>query len=168
MRLARFTHAASKKEAYGLLRGKNIIHLPELSNFFGKAIPPHLEKFVSLGFKEKNIRELIQKATRTDLETATYPLDETRLLAPIVSPSKIICLGLNYKDHAHEQGQISPQEPIIFMKPRTTIIGPEERIIKPDLVTQLDYEAELAIVVGKRCKNTTVKEAKRYILGTQL
>lgn len=168
MRLARFATRASsesKSEAYGLLKGKNIIHLPQLVNMLGQTMPSSLERFISLGLKEKDIQELIQKTTGKDLDTVTFPLKETKLLAPIVNPSKIICLGLNYKDHAQEQGQISPQEPIIFMKPRTAIIGPEERIVKPKLVTQLDYEAELAIVVGERCKNIAIKDAKRCIFG---
>ena len=107
MRLARFATRASsesKSEAYGLLKGKNIIHLPQLVNMLGQTMPSSLERFISLGLKEKDIQELIEKTTGKDLDTVTFPLKETKLLAPIVNPSKIICLGLNYKDHAQEQG----------------------------------------------------------------
>jgi 2-keto-4-pentenoate hydratase/2-oxohepta-3-ene-1,7-dioic acid hydratase in catechol pathway len=165
MRLVRFTQSAFEKETYGLLRGKNIINFPELLNIIGKDVPQKLEEFIALGLKERNIRELLKKASKDDLDKVTYPIRGAKILAPIVNPSKIICLGLNYKDHAQEQGQIPPQEPIIFMKPRTTIIGPEEKIIKPAFVTQLDYEAELAIIIGERCKNIKVKEAERHIFG---
>jgi 2-keto-4-pentenoate hydratase/2-oxohepta-3-ene-1,7-dioic acid hydratase in catechol pathway len=165
MRLVRFTHLNSEKETYGLLRGKNIIHFPELPNIIENDVPHQLEEFIALGFKERNVRELLKKTPKDDFDAVTYPIKEVKILAPIVNPSKIICLGLNYKDHAQEQGQVPPQEPIIFIKPRTTIIGPEERIIKPTFVTKLDYEAELAIIISARCKNITVKEAERHIFG---
>ncbi len=165
MRLVRFTHLTSQKETYGLLRGKNIIPFPELSSIVGSDVPQKLEEFIALGLREGDIQELLKKSSKDDLDTVTIPMKAAKILAPIVKPSKIICLGLNYKDHAQEQGRILPQEPIIFMKPRTTIIGPEEKIVKPTFVTQLDYEAELAIIIGERCKNITLQEAKRHIFG---
>ncbi|UCD96319.1 MAG: fumarylacetoacetate hydrolase family protein [Candidatus Bathyarchaeota archaeon] len=165
MRLVRFTHLTSQKETYGLLRGKNIIPFPELSSIVGSDVPQKLEEFIALGLREGDIQELLKKSSKDDLDTVTIPMKAAKILAPIVKPSKIICLGLNYKDHAQEQGRIPPQEPIIFMKPRTTIIGPEEKIVKPTFVTQLDYEAELAIIIGERCKNITLQEAKRHIFG---
>ena len=87
------------------------------------------------------------------------------LLAPIMRPPKIICLGLNYRDHAAETGATIPKEPIIFMKPRTAIIGTHEKIIKPAFVKELDYEGELAIVIGKKAKNVSAAEAKNYVFG---
>jgi 2-keto-4-pentenoate hydratase/2-oxohepta-3-ene-1,7-dioic acid hydratase in catechol pathway len=87
------------------------------------------------------------------------------LLAPIVSPPKIVCLGLNYRDHAAEQNVAVPDEPIIFIKPHTTIIGPNENIIKPSFVKQLDYEAELAVLMGRKAKNVPVSNAESYIFG---
>ncbi|MCJ7719312.1 fumarylacetoacetate hydrolase family protein, partial [Candidatus Bathyarchaeota archaeon] len=87
------------------------------------------------------------------------------LLAPIKSPRKIVCLGLNYRDHAAEQNAVVPDEPVIFMKPATAIVGPNEEIIKPSFVSQLDYEAELAIVVGKRVKNVSTADARSCIFG---
>jgi len=74
-------------------------------------------------------------------------------------------LGLNYRDHAAEQNATIPDEPIIFIKPHTTIIGPNENIVKPSFVKQLDYEAELAIVMGRKAKNVPVSKAKSYIFG---
>ncbi|MEM2318628.1 MAG: fumarylacetoacetate hydrolase family protein, partial [Candidatus Bathyarchaeia archaeon] len=91
------------------------------------------------------------------------PINNVKLLAPLANPPKIICLGLNYGDHAAEQNAQIPDEPVIFFKPRTAIIGPNENIIKPKFVKQLDYEAELAIVIGKKAKNVSVSEAENYI-----
>jgi len=93
------------------------------------------------------------------------PINNVKLLAPLANPPKIICLGLNYRDHAAEQNAQIPDEPVIFFKPRTAIIGPNENIIKPKFVKQLDYEAELAIVIGKKAKNVSVSEAENYIFG---
>jgi 2-keto-4-pentenoate hydratase/2-oxohepta-3-ene-1,7-dioic acid hydratase in catechol pathway len=72
---------------------------------------------------------------------------------------------LNYRDHAAEQKASLPDEPIIFMKPRTAIIGPDEPIVKPSFVKDLDYEAELAVIIGRRGKNITVEDAGKYIFG---
>jgi len=80
-------------------------------------------------------------------------------------PPKIICLGLNYRDHAEESKIKIPDEIVIFMKPRTCIIGPDEPIMKPSFVKKLDYEVELAIIIGKRGKNIPVSAAKKYIFG---
>ncbi|MEM3696634.1 MAG: fumarylacetoacetate hydrolase family protein, partial [Candidatus Bathyarchaeia archaeon] len=101
----------------------------------------------------------------SNIKHASFLIDEVTLLAPVAFPPKIICLGLNYRDHAAEQNVPIPDEPIIFLKPHTAIIGPYEKIVKPSFVNQLDYEAELAIVMGKKAKNVGVSEAKSYIFG---
>jgi len=96
---------------------------------------------------------------------ATLKMDDVTLLAPILFPPKIICLGLNYRDHAEEQGAKIPNDLIIFMKPRTAILGPNESISYPSLVKQLDYEAELAVVIGRKGKNIPISHAEKHIFG---
>lgn len=86
------------------------------------------------------------------------------LLAPC-QPSKIICIGLNYKDHAEEFNLKLPEEPIIFLKPPSAIIGPGAEIIKPLQCKRLDYEAELAIIIGREAKNVEPSKAQEYIFG---
>lgn len=164
MKIVRFLH--SDTESYGLLADKDILSLPLLSKAQKHSIPSSLESLISLG-KEgiHSIEELMQSLTKTDKEKATIKKGEVSILAPVPSPPKMVCLGLNYRDHAEEQGARIPEEPIIFMKPRTAIIGPDESIVKPSFVKQLDYEAELAIVVGKKGKNIPVSEAKKFIFG---
>jgi 2-keto-4-pentenoate hydratase/2-oxohepta-3-ene-1,7-dioic acid hydratase in catechol pathway len=93
-----------------------------------------------------------------------YPLNEVKLLAPCV-PSKIICLGKNYLSHAEEFNSDVPSVPLIFLKPPTSVIGPEERIILPQGSGRVDYEGELAVVIGKKAKNIPQERAKDYILG---
>ncbi|AGB40285.1 2-keto-4-pentenoate hydratase/2-oxohepta-3-ene-1,7-dioic acid hydratase [Halobacteroides halobius DSM 5150] len=93
-----------------------------------------------------------------------YTLSDVELLAPC-SPSKVICVGLNYKDHAQELGMELPTEPIIFLKPATTVIGPEDIIKYPKMSQQVDYEAELAVVIKDQIKNITPDQAQEHILG---
>jgi 2-keto-4-pentenoate hydratase/2-oxohepta-3-ene-1,7-dioic acid hydratase in catechol pathway len=88
----------------------------------------------------------------------------TKLLAPAL-PGKIIAVGLNYRDHALEMGLVLPAEPIVFMKPSTSVIGPGDEIIYPDQSSRVDYEAELAVVISKKCRNVRVHEAGDVVLG---
>jgi 2-keto-4-pentenoate hydratase/2-oxohepta-3-ene-1,7-dioic acid hydratase in catechol pathway len=82
-----------------------------------------------------------------------------------LNPPKILCLGLNYVDHAAEQGKAPPEEPTLFMKPRTTIVGPYDDVVKLDWVTQLDYECELAVVIGQGGKNISMDDAFNHVFG---
>jgi len=93
-------------------------------------------------------------------------LSEVKLLAPVM-PSKVVALGLNYRDHAKEMGLPIPAEPILFLKPPTAVIGPNEPILYPagGITQRVDYEAELAIVLGKKAKDVTAAAAGEYILG---
>lgn len=93
-----------------------------------------------------------------------YSEDEIRFLAPCV-PTKVVAIGLNYKDHAEELGMPLPEEPLIFLKPPSSVIGPMEEIICPKMSNQVEYEAELAVIIGKRAKDVSEKEASNYILG---
>lgn len=93
-----------------------------------------------------------------------YSLEEVELLAP-AEPSKIVCVGLNYVEHAKELKMALPEEPILFMKPPTAVIGPEAEIVMPPSSSQVDYEGELAVVIKERCRNVSAKEADEYIFG---
>jgi 2-keto-4-pentenoate hydratase/2-oxohepta-3-ene-1,7-dioic acid hydratase in catechol pathway len=162
MKLVSFS--SPEASSFGVLKGARVVCLPTLAKFVGQQFPSGPEILIEEG-NHDSIESMLQNSTRRELETATYPVSQVRLHAPIRKPPKIICLGLNYKDHAAEQGKTPPDEPVIFMKPNTAIIGTGENIIKPDFVKQLDYEAELAIVIGKGGKNISVKEAKSCIFG---
>jgi 2-keto-4-pentenoate hydratase/2-oxohepta-3-ene-1,7-dioic acid hydratase in catechol pathway len=91
-------------------------------------------------------------------------IGEVRLLSPCL-PSKIVALGLNYRDHAEEVKMPIPKEPLLFIKPSTSVIGPGESIIYPKLSKRVDYEAELAVVIGKVAKKVSEQKASGYILG---
>jgi 2-keto-4-pentenoate hydratase/2-oxohepta-3-ene-1,7-dioic acid hydratase in catechol pathway len=136
-----------------------------LAKRFKTKLPETVEGFVAAGESALQMAEsLVKKADGRNFEELAIPLNDVTLLAPLSAPPKIICLGLNYRDHAKETGATLPKEPIIFMKPRTAIIGPNE-IINKSFVRELDYEGELAIIIGKKCKNVTASEAKNYVFG---
>jgi 2-keto-4-pentenoate hydratase/2-oxohepta-3-ene-1,7-dioic acid hydratase in catechol pathway len=91
---------------------------------------------------------------------------EVKLTAPIPNPQKVVAIGQNYRDHCAEQGVPIPERPIIFAKFPTAITGPGDPITwNPDLTKQVDYEAELAVVIGKRAKNVSQTDAFEYIAG---
>lgn len=101
---------------------------------------------------------------KQDLYFDTYNIEDLQLLPP-TNPSKIICVGLNYFDHAKELKMALPDLPIIFLKPPSSIIGDGDDIVYPANSQVLDYEAELAVVISKRCKNVLAEKAKDVILG---
>lgn len=92
------------------------------------------------------------------------PLEAVRLLAPVI-PSKVVCVGRNYADHAAELGNELPAEPLLFLKPSTSVIGPGDPIPLPAASERVDHEAELAVVIGRICRAVPEEEAGRYILG---
>src|SRR5579883_1171714 len=99
-------------------------------------------------------------------EKSETPLSEVRLLAP-VEPSKVVCIGRNYREHAKELDHPIPTEPLIFLKPPSSVIGPEEAIRRPaELSQRVDYEAELGVVIGNRCYRLRASDDVRpYIAG---
>ncbi len=98
------------------------------------------------------------------LET-TVQLKDVRLLAPVIPRSKVVCIGKNYADHAAEMGSAVPEEPIIFLKPNTSVIGPNDLIQWPKMSDRVDHEAELAIVISKICKEVPKERVKDVIFG---
>ncbi len=94
----------------------------------------------------------------------SYQLRQVRLLAPCV-PSKVVAVGRNYRSHAAEVNQPLPDVPFIFLKPSTSVIGPEENIIYPEASHQVDYEGELGVVIKKRAWQVSAAKALDYVLG---
>jgi 2-keto-4-pentenoate hydratase/2-oxohepta-3-ene-1,7-dioic acid hydratase in catechol pathway len=92
------------------------------------------------------------------------PLDDVRLLAPVL-PSKLVCVGKNYAAHAAEFGGEVPEEPLLFLKPSTAVIGPGDPIQLLPISTRVDYEGELAVVIGRVARGVPAEDAYKYILG---
>jgi 2-keto-4-pentenoate hydratase/2-oxohepta-3-ene-1,7-dioic acid hydratase in catechol pathway len=94
-----------------------------------------------------------------------YPAETTRLHAPVPNPSKIVCIGLNYRDHAIEGGKAIPTEPVVFGKFTNTVIGHGSPIHLPRVSQKVDYEAELVVVIGRRGRDIDPADAMQYVAG---
>jgi 2-keto-4-pentenoate hydratase/2-oxohepta-3-ene-1,7-dioic acid hydratase in catechol pathway len=108
---------------------------------------------------------LSRAATAMSAATASGAFVTGRLRAPIVSPGKVICIGLNYRDHAIESGAEIPTEPVCFSKFSQTIIGPDDAIRLPRVSEQVDYEAELVVVIGRAGKHIAEVDALSHVAG---
>jgi 2-keto-4-pentenoate hydratase/2-oxohepta-3-ene-1,7-dioic acid hydratase in catechol pathway len=124
-------------------------------------LPEDIVSFISSTY----LNMVLEEVKRISFKQV-FKLEDLKLLAPIPNPPKILCLGLNYIDHAEEQQKTPPDEPMIFIKPRTSIAGPFDDIYVPsDYVQQLDYEGELAVIIGKLGKRISASKALDYVLG---
>jgi 2-keto-4-pentenoate hydratase/2-oxohepta-3-ene-1,7-dioic acid hydratase in catechol pathway len=94
----------------------------------------------------------------------SFLLEKVKLLAPC-TPSKIVCLGVNYRTHAKEMSSTPPPNPLIFIKPSTAVIGPEEPIMLPFAYKRVDYEGELAVVIGRKARLVSARDSSKYVLG---
>ncbi|GAA1848444.1 fumarylacetoacetate hydrolase family protein [Microbacterium koreense] len=93
------------------------------------------------------------------------PLADITLLAPVIPRSKVVCVGRNYRDHAAELGNDVPDEPLLFLKPNTAVIGPDDAIVLPPQSERIDFEGELAVVIGRIAKNVAAADALDYVFG---
>lgn len=93
------------------------------------------------------------------------PLGEVSLLAPVIPRSKIVAIGRNYREHAAEFGNEAPEEPLMFLKPNTSVIGPGDAIVRPPQSERTDFEGELAVVIGRVAKNVSVDDALDHVFG---
>ncbi|MCX6502069.1 MAG: fumarylacetoacetate hydrolase family protein [Microbacterium sp.] len=115
----------------------------------------------------REIVELVGDPMYAGYETTgeRIPLADITLLAPVIPRSKIVCVGKNYHDHAAEMGGEAPVEPLLFLKPNTAVIGPNDAIVRPTQSERTDFEGELAVVIGKIAKNVPVERALDYVFG---
>src|SRR5690606_40045083 len=92
-------------------------------------------------------------------------LDDAALLAPVIPRSKVVCVGKNYHDHAAEMGDEAPAEPLLFLKPNTSVIGPGDTIVRPPQSPDTHFEGELAAVIGRIAQNASADDALDYVFG---
>ncbi len=134
-------------------------------------VPQSMRRFLAAGDGlQQIVREAVSFAHaypdhKVSGHNITVPLVSAELLAPIADPEKIICIGQNYKDHCAEQNQPFPERAIIFAKFPNAINNPGAPVVLPAISSQVDYEAELAFVVGKRAKHVSEADAPHYIAG---
>lgn len=138
MRLCRFTHASFEGPRYGSIQGSGVYPLSE-NEYFHPA--------------------------RTSPDHQPLPLEEARLIAP-VGPSKIVCVGRNYREHAAELGNKMPDYPLLFLKPPSAVIGSGEAIELPGESARVEHEGELGVVIGRRARCISADEDPlNYVLG---
>lgn len=146
-------------------RSTGVDRLPGMR--LGRIASPDGVAFVSIEGEgsESVAKEIAEHPFGTPTFTGrSWPLADVRLLAPILA-SKVVCIGKNYAAHAAEMGGVAPADPVIFMKPSTSIIGPNAPIILPPSSSQVDHEGELAIVIGRPCKDVPAARALDVVLG---
>jgi 2-keto-4-pentenoate hydratase/2-oxohepta-3-ene-1,7-dioic acid hydratase in catechol pathway len=125
-----------------------------------------------LALDREDLRTLEQTAESFTSELrdrgALHSSDDVRLGPPVPDPQKIICLGLNYRDHAHEAGFVVPSEPLFFAKWANSLIGPADAIVPPLMTEQVDYEVELAVVIGARVRRVDAAHALDHVAGVMV
>jgi 2-keto-4-pentenoate hydratase/2-oxohepta-3-ene-1,7-dioic acid hydratase in catechol pathway len=159
MKIARIRDS-KVKETYGIISddGKHVATKAEIQQQTGIPVPSNIKDFMFKGWLD----EVRHQKGRLKYE---HKIGDVELLVPIPNPPKIICLAFNYYDHAREAGLTPSDEPVIFMKPRTALNEPFRDVICPSFVTRLDYEAELAVVIGRETKKAPEDKALDSVFG---
>ena len=156
MKIARLVRG--NNETYGFVKGDKVATKDEITYLTGVPIPHSVKDFLFEGWFDEIKNKIGDLPYNEDIS-------KFKLLAPVPNPNKIICLAFNYVDHAEEQGLRAPEDPAIVIKPRTALTSTESYIECPDFVKELDYEVELALIIGKICKNIKPEEAERAVFG---
>lgn len=146
---------------WGVIINEYVCDRSYLSSLCGLELPKDVIQFLTN-------KELTSKVSSTldkvQLDNCIN-LKVVKLLPPIPKPSKMVFIGLNYLDHAKEVGMETPKEPVIFLKPPSAIIGPYDDIVLPKRSKKVDYEGELAVIIGKQAKDVSNEHALDYVLG---
>jgi 2-keto-4-pentenoate hydratase/2-oxohepta-3-ene-1,7-dioic acid hydratase in catechol pathway len=154
------TFSVKSEDHIGLVQEDQVISLTALS---AEEFPACMKSFIeSSGELRSRAEQLIEQRGNDD---AIFSLSEVNLLPPIAQPEKIICVGLNYIDHCKETGMEPPASPVIFSKYANAIVGHNDAIEIPINSNEVDFEAELAIVIGKEAKRVSEEEANDYVFG---
>jgi len=161
MKIARVS--IKKGSTYGIVHDEKFVSRETLEKSLGRELPSSICDFFELVTTNARLKAKLVSATE-DADKA-MGIGSANLLAPVDGRPKVICVGLNYKDHAKEQGMKPPDEPVIFMKPYTSIAGPADAIEYPSYITKLDYEAELGVVIGKRCRALKKEQVDENVVG---
>lgn len=123
-----------------------------------------LESGVIRGLRESPFDQAESGQAGLQFDGSSIAIKDARLLAP-VAPSKIVAIGVNYRTHAEEAKLELPPVPLIFLKPSTAVVGPEDRILLPRKCGRVDFEGELGVVISRRAKDVTASRAEDYVLG---
>ena len=160
------SYGEKRRERAGLVYGDKILDLSRAWEAIEKGqMPSSMVEVLHGPWREQLelISENAEELLRQD--NVVFDISEVRLGAPVPMPSKVVCLGLNYRDHADESGQPYPELPILFSKASSAIIGPRDDVVIPKESSQIDWEVELAVVVGKEGRRIPESEAFEHLAG---
>jgi acylpyruvate hydrolase len=156
MRLVAFEQAGSAR--LGVVENNNVVDL----SVAAPDLPRDLMGYIALGSRAATaVADAAQRAPAS----ARRPLEGLKFLAPIARPPKIVCLGLNYVDHAAEGGHAKPEYPSFFLRVATSLVAHNAPILRPRVSDKLDYEAELAVIIGKTARHVKRADALSYVAG---
>lgn len=178
------TFRQNGKISLGVVRGGDVVALtPAYAGYLGRqgtrtpgpeaeaALPDDMVSFLALG---RQGLDAVQRAVDfvesggsagPNGERAVLPMAGVQLLAPVQRPGKVLCIGLNYRDHAEELDMKLPERPLLFSKYANAITGPGAPVVLPPITQKVDYEAELTVVIGKRARKVSEAEAMDYVAG---
>lgn len=156
--IAQFLKAGDAQPRLGIALDSQIVDLTVAA----PTLPRDMLALLALGAAGL---EAARSAAKSAGESACLPLDAVQWLAPMMRPGKIICLGLNYAAHAAEGGNAAPEYPSFFMRGATSLIGHEANLIRPKVSGNLDFEAELAVIIGTRSRHLTEANALQAVAG---
>jgi 2-keto-4-pentenoate hydratase/2-oxohepta-3-ene-1,7-dioic acid hydratase in catechol pathway len=155
--IAHFIRPGSSRPSIGVVLNDSVVDLADLAS----DAPTQLQDLLH---NDASQADELLRAAASSMQLA-LPLATLTLLPPVSMPGKIICLGLNYADHAAEGGNARPAYPSFFLRTAASLIGHGAPIIQPRVSTQLDFEAELAVIIGKRCRHLTEENALDVVAG---
>jgi 2-keto-4-pentenoate hydratase/2-oxohepta-3-ene-1,7-dioic acid hydratase in catechol pathway len=164
MRMGQFESEEMDGRWAGVVDGEEVVHLREAAGAIGIDLPRALCSITAeWGWREKV--DLAVTHAR-DSGTGVYDRAELDRREPVTDPQKVVCVGLNYRDHADEGGFDAPEEPVLFSKFPQSLVGPDEAVEwDPELTSEVDYEGELVVVVGDRARNVDEERALEYVAG---
>lgn len=164
MKIGQFESDATDGRWAGVVDDGEVVHVRSAAEAAGISLPPDLVSILS----EWEWREKVKFAVTHARESGIGMYDPAELTRrePVTDPQKVVCVGLNYRDHADEGGFDAPEEPVLFSKFPQSLVGPDEAIEwDPELTSEVDYEAELVVVMGDRARNVDEDEALEYVAG---
>jgi 2-keto-4-pentenoate hydratase/2-oxohepta-3-ene-1,7-dioic acid hydratase in catechol pathway len=164
MRIGQYTTTNAEQSWCGASTDGSVINLPEAGTAAGIDIP-HRSSALFADWEWQRKAELAVEYAR-ETGTGVYDADDVDRLAPIRDPQKVVCVGLNYHDHAEEGDNPIPDDPVLFSKFPTAVTGPESAVSwDPDLTQKVDYEAELVVVIGRKTRRVSQADALDHVAG---
>ncbi len=160
MKLIHFTASSNPRIRFGTISDGRVLDASGL-------LPPPNPDRIDLGLLDRYDldRPLLSQIEQELGGLPTFDLETITLLAPVLRPGKVICIGLNYRDHAEESGMTPPESPLVFSKFSSNVVGPRTAVPIPKDDPEVDFEAELAVVIGRHAWQVTEEEAMHHVLG---